>query len=306
MPNSFAGRDVISIKDFTKAELLEVLREAKKLKKQPAPKLLNGLVLGCCFYEPSTRTRLSFETAMQRLGGQVVGFADPKVTSVKKGENLWDTTKIIGQYVDAIVMRHPLDGAARRAADATNKPIINAGDGANQHPTQTLLDLFTILETQKKLDNLNIIFAGDLKYGRTIHSLAQALTHFNARIYCVAPDALQMPEYILNELKSGRIKFSLHKKIEEVIPKADIIYLTRIQEERFADAAEYEKVKNAFLFNAALLKNAKPNLKVMHPLPRVNELAMDVDNTKHANYFEQAENGLYVREAILGLVLGKL
>ncbi|MFZ2190385.1 MAG: aspartate carbamoyltransferase [Candidatus Magasanikiibacteriota bacterium] len=303
---NFKGKDIISISEISKPEILHILKIAKDLKTKPQPKLLDGKVMGSCFFEPSTRTRLSFETAMNRLGGKVVGFADPGVTSAKKGETLYDAIKIIGQYVDVVAMRHPIEGAARRASEATDKPILNGGDGANQHPTQTLLDLFTIQECQKKLEGLEIALVGDLKYGRTTHSLAQALAHFNAKLYFVAPDSLQMPEYICNELKAKKVKFSLHKKIEEVINKVDILYMTRIQGERFADPMDYERVKNVFILNTKMLAKAKPNLRVMHPLPRVNEITIDVDSTKHAYYFEQAENGLYVRQALLALVLGKI
>lgn len=306
MGTDLKGRDIISIKELSKEEIMAVLRNAENLKKEPQPKLLENQVMGSCFFEPSTRTRLSFETAMQRLGGRVVGFADPNVTSSKKGETLYDSIRIIAQYTDVIAMRHPLDGSARRAAEATDKPILNGGDGANQHPTQTLLDLFTINECQKKLEGLHIALAGDLKYGRTTHSLAQALTHFGARLYFVAPDSLQMPQYICDELKSKNIEFSIHKNLEEVIDKVDILYMTRIQGERFPDQMEYERVKNVFVLRAQMLENAKPTMSVLHPLPRVGEITTDVDATKHAYYFEQAENGLYVRQALLGMVLGKL
>ncbi len=306
MATNLAGRDIISIKELTREEILAVLKNARSLKKQPQPKLLDGHVMGSCFFEPSTRTRLSFETAMNRLGGRVVGFADPAVTSTKKGETLYDSIKIIGQYVDVIAMRHPMDGAARRASEATDKPILNGGDGANQHPTQTLLDLFTIYECQKKLDGLDIALAGDLKYGRTTHSLAQALTHFGARLHFVAPDSLQMPQYICDELKAKKIKFTIHKSLEEIINKVDILYMTRIQGERFPDKMEYERVKHVFVLTAKMLEKARPTMKVLHPLPRVGEITEDVDKTKHAYYFEQAENGLYARQALLAMVLGKL
>jgi len=306
MTVNLVGRDIISIPELSREEILAVLKNARSLKKEPQPKLLENHVMGSCFFEPSTRTRLSFETAMQRLGGRVVGFADPSVTSTKKGETLYDSIRIIGQYVDAIVMRHPLEGSARRASEATDKPILNGGDGANQHPTQTLLDLFTINECQKKLDGLDIALVGDLKYGRTTHSLAQALTHFGARLHFVAPQSLQMPEYICDELKAKKIKFSLHEKIEDVVNKVDILYMTRIQGERFADQIEYQKIKHVFVLTAKMLEKARPNLKVLHPLPRVGEITTDVDTTKYAYYFEQAENGLYVRQALLAMVLGKL
>lgn len=306
MAINLKGRDIISIKELDKKEILGILKNAYDLKKQPRPKLLDGYVMGSCFFEPSTRTRLSFETAMQKLGGRVVGFADPSVTSSKKGETLYDGMKIIGQYTDVIAMRHPLEGSARRAAEASDKPILNGGDGANQHPTQTLLDLFTIKECQKKLDGLDIALVGDLKYGRTTHSLAQALANFGARMYFVAPDSLQMPEYITNELKEKNIKFSLHSKIEEIINKVDILYMTRIQGERFSDPMEYEKVKNVFVLRADMLTKARANMRVLHPLPRVGEIDTDVDSTKHAYYFQQAQNGLYARQALLAMVLGKL
>lgn len=306
MTVNLKGRDIISIRELNKEEILAILKNARSLKKTPRPTLLTNQVMGSCFFEPSTRTRLSFETAMQRLGGRVVGFADPAVTSSKKGETLYDSTRIIGQYVDVIAMRHPLEGSARRASEATDKPIINGGDGANQHPTQTLLDLFTIHECQKKLEGLDIALVGDLKYGRTTHSLAQALTHFKAHLYFVAPDSLQMPNYICEELKRKKIKYTIHKKIEEIVNKVDILYMTRIQGERFPDQMEYEKIKNIFVLTADMLSSARTNLKVLHPLPRVGEITTDVDTTKYAYYFEQAENGLYVRQALLAMVLGKL
>ncbi|MBT5337654.1 aspartate carbamoyltransferase [Candidatus Falkowbacteria bacterium] len=307
MPNiDFKGKSIVSINDLSKTEMLYILRHAEDLKKKPQPTMLKNKVMASCFFEPSTRTRLSFETAMERLGGQVMGFADGKVSSAKKGETTWDAMKIIGQYADVIAMRHPLEGAARRASEATDKPVLNGGDGANQHPTQTLLDLFTIKECQKKLSGLTVAIAGDLKYGRTTHSLAQALAKFNTRLYFVAPDELQMPKYIQDELKKAGVKFSLHDKIENIINKVDILYMTRIQAERFADQMEYERVKNAFILDSNMLTKVKPNMRVMHPLPRVNEIATDVDKTKHAYYFEQAENGLYTRQALLGLTLGKL
>lgn len=306
MKNTLQGKDILSIVELTKQEIEMVLKCAAHLKKNPRPTLLAGNVLGSLFFEPSTRTRLSFETAMQRLGGSVVGFADAGVTSVSKGETMYDTGKIIGQYVDIIAMRHPVEGAPRRLAEATSTPVVNGGDGANQHPTQTLLDLFTIQETQKKLTNISIALVGDLKYGRTVHSLAEALIHFSPTFYFVAPGFLQMPEYILEELQEAGIKFYLKKTIKEVVTKVDILYMTRIQKERFSDITEYEKAKNIYILNTTLLKNVKKNLRVLHPLPRVNEIQPEVDQTPHAYYFEQAQNGLYVRQALLALVLGKI
>lgn len=304
--DSFSGKDIISINQLTKDGILHILKHARMLKQSPNKELLKGHVMASCFFEPSTRTRLSFETAMERLGGQVMGFADAGVTSAKKKESLYDSMKIIGQYADVIAMRHPLEGAARRAAEATDRPILNGGDGANQHPTQTLLDLFTILETQGTLENLHIAMVGDLKYGRTVHSLAQALKHFGTRLYFVAPESLKMPNYITKELETNGIVVTEHEHIEDVINTVDILYMTRIQAERFADQMEYEKIKNVYVLTADMLQGVKPNLRIMHPLPRVNEIHTNVDTTPHAYYFEQAENGLYVRQALLGLVLGKL
>ncbi len=306
MTTTFKGRDIISISELAKPEILTVLEHAKKLKNKPRPELLRGLTMASCFFEPSTRTRLSFETAMQKLGGHVIGFADPSATSTKKGETLHDTIKMVEGYADIIILRHYLEGAARRAAEVSDKPVINCGDGANQHPTQTLIDLYTIQECQKKLTGLKIALVGDLKYGRTVHSLAEALTHFGARLYFVAPEALAMPSQVTSRLKKQGITFSEHQTIEEVIEGVDIIYMTRIQAERFADPYEYERVKNSFVLTPKILEKSKKNLRVLHPLPRVNEITPAVDALPQAYYFEQATNGVFVRQALLGLVLGKL
>lgn len=303
---NFKNKNIISITDLTKTEILHVLKIAKQLKEKPQTNLLKGKVMASCFFEPSTRTRLSFEAAIKQLGGSVIGFADSNVTSSKKGETLYDSMKIIGQYADIIAMRHPHEGSARLASEATDKPILNGGDGANQHPTQTLLDLFTIQECQKKLDNLKIALVGDLKYGRTTHSLAQALAHFGAKLYFVAPEILQMPDYICEELKEKNIEFTQCETIKEVVDEVDILYITRIQAERFSDPTDYERVKNTFILTAKNLENAKSNMNILHPLPRVNEIETSVDKTKHAYYFEQAKNGLYVRQALLALILDKL
>ena len=302
---TFAHHDILSIKDFSKTDLLHILRRAAQLKKQPHPTLLQHHVMASCFFEPSTRTRLSFEGAMQHLGGRVIGFADPAVTSSKKGETLHDTMKIIGQYADVIVIRHALEGAARVAAEATDKPVINAGDGRNQHPTQAALDLFTIQECQTKIDGLHIALMGDLKYQRGIHSLVQALAHFAVRLYFVAPALIQLPEYLCRELKTRGISFSFHTSVEEVIKKIDILYLTRIMQERYEDEQEYARVKNAFYFHHGLLQGVKTNLRILHILPRVTELDPSIDDTPFAYYFEQAKNGLYVRQALLALMLEK-
>ncbi len=303
----FKNRDFISIKDFTKEEILHILKVTDGLQgKKNRQRLLADHIMASCFFESSTRTRLSFEAAMHRLGGDVIGFADANVTSSVKGESLGDTIQIVSQYADVIVLRHPADGAARRAACVTDVPVINAGDGSNQHPTQTLLDLYTILKTQKKIDELHIAFVGDLKYGRTVHSLASALTHFKVRLYFVAHPSLQIPGELLHELWSHQIKLSFHESMEEVIRKVDILYMTRIQKERFTDSVEYARAKDLYQLRPEHLKQVKKNLCVLHPLPRVNEISREVDTMPQAQYFKQASYGLEVRQAILGLVLGKL
>ncbi|MDC5850399.1 aspartate carbamoyltransferase [Vibrio europaeus] len=307
MAHSLFNKHIISIPELSRSELELIVDTAARLKAEPNPELLKNKVVASCFFEPSTRTRLSFETAVERLGGSVIGFDNGGNTSLaKKGETLADSVQVIASYVDAFVMRHPQEGAARLASEFSNGvPIINGGDGANQHPTQTLLDLFSIHETQGRLDNLNVAFVGDLKYGRTVHSLTQALAKFNnVRFFFIAPDALAMPDYICEELEEAGIKFSMHNNIEEVVPELDVLYMTRVQKERF-DESEYAHIKSAFILTAATLEGARDNLKVLHPLPRVDEITTDVDKTKHAYYFEQAENGVYAREALLALVLNE-
>ncbi|MFA0414315.1 aspartate carbamoyltransferase [Vibrio renipiscarius] len=307
MTNTLYNKHIISIPELSRAELELIVQTAGQLKAEPNPNLIKNKVVASCFFEPSTRTRLSFETAIQRVGGDVIGFDNAGNTSLaNKGETLADSIQVISTYVDAFVMRHPREGAARLAAEFSNGvPIINAGDGANQHPTQTLLDLYTISETQGRLDNLNVAFVGDLKYGRTVHSLTQALAKFNnIRFFFVAPDALAMPDYICEELDEAGIQYSLHTDMESVIPELDILYMTRVQKERF-DESEYVHIKSAYILTAALLEGARENLKVLHPLPRVDEITTDVDKTPHAYYFQQAENGVYARQALLALVLNQ-
>lgn len=301
----FKNRDIISIKDFSKEEILYLLNIAKKFKQKPYSSLLKGKILASLFFEPSTRTRFSFESAMERLGGSVISLAEAKVSSAVKGESLNDSIRIVEKYCDAIVIRHSLEGSARLAADVTSNPVINGGDGTNQHPTQTFLDLFSILETQKRLNRLNVALVGDLKYGRTAHSLAYALSLFNCRLYFVTSSSLRMPDHILSELKENKTRYSEHLSPERIMNKIDIFYATRIQKERFADAIEYEKVKDIYVINKSLLKNVKRNFRILHPLPRVNEINYEVDNTPYAYYFQQASNGLWVREALLALILGK-
>ena len=300
----FKNKDVISINDFSKADLLHILKVAKTMEGK-RDNLLKGKILATLFFEPSTRTRLSFAGAMEGLGGEVLGFDSAAASSVKKEETLWDTAKMSEHYCDVIVIRHPVEGSARLAAEATSKPVINAGDGANQHPTQTLLDLYTIQKVKGKLDNMNIGMLGDLKYGRTVHSLTTALSHFNPTFYFIAPSALQMPETYLDELKEKGIKFVTESSLTKVSKKLDILYVTRIQKERFPDPVEYEKYKGFYKLDKKLLPRIKKDLKIMHPLPRVDEIDKSLDETEHAIYFEQAANGIPVRKAILALVLGK-
>ncbi|MEI6896741.1 MAG: aspartate carbamoyltransferase [Psychromonas sp.] len=303
MNNPLYKKNIISIADLTRSDFELILQTAHSLKQNPQPQLLKNKVIASCFFEASTRTRLSFETAVQRLGGSVIGFDSAGNTSLaQKGETLADSVKVISSYADAFFIRHPQEGAARLASEFTNIPVINGGDGANQHPTQTLLDLFTIYETQGTLDNLNIAFVGDLKYGRTVHSLAQALSLFNCKLFFIAPEALAMPDYILEELNDRNITYSVHSSIEEVIDSLDILYMTRVQKERF-DETEYQHIKSAFLLNTAMLQTVRHNLKVLHPLPRIDEIDKDVDDTPYAYYFQQAQNGVYARQALLALLL---
>lgn len=304
MDNLLYGHDILSIKDLSLAQIQQILETAAKLKAQRASDLLKDKIVAHCFFEPSTRTRLSFESATLRLGGQVIGFSSDESLSVQKGETLHDTMRVISEYADLIIVRHPKEGAARLAADISKKPVINAGDGANQHPTQALVDLFTIQECQQQLNGLSIALVGDLKYGRTIHSFAEICTLFDVRLFLVAPDALTLPDSICDVLKKQGVRFSFHQSLEEVIPKVDILYMTRIQQERFNEA-EYQLIKKQFILTPKLLASAKSNLKILHPLPRVNEIDMEVDKTPYANYFEQAANGIYVRQALLTLLLNR-
>ncbi len=303
---NFKGRDIISIWDFSKDELLYVLNIAKRMEKNPKPDLLKGKVLALLFFEPSTRTRLSFGSAMKKLGGSCIGFAKSDVTSIKKGESLWDTIKMVERYADVIVIRHPIEGSARLASESASVPVINAGDGANQHPTQTLLDLYTIQKEKGRLNNLNVGFLGDLRYGRTVHSLVIALSHFNTKMFFIAPDALRIPKYYLEELKKRKINYLETNDVFKVSKKLDVLYATRIQKERFPDPLEYEKYKNVFRLDRSLLEHSKKDLIIMHPLPRVGEISKELDGTPNAAYFRQAANGIPVRQALLALVLGKI
>jgi len=305
---NFKNRDIISIKDFSKEEIEYILDYAKRMipyaNAEKHTTLLNQYILAALFFEPSTRTRLSFESAMHRLGGNVIGFADPSGTSQKKGESLADTIRMADSYSDAIVIRHPQEGAARLAAEFSEVPVLNAGDGAGQHPTQCLLDLFTILTEKKKIKGNKVVLLGDLKYGRTVHSLAYALSLFKADLTFVSPETLKMPKEVINECKEFGVEPVSTSNLEKAIKEADVLYVTRIQKERFPDAEEYNRVVGSYKVDNTLLQQAKEDLIVMHPLPRVVEINPEVDKTKHALYFKQAFNGLPVRMALLSLILG--
>ena len=299
------NRSLVTIANHSKEKILYLLEMAKEFEKNPNRKILDGKVVATLFFEPSTRTRLSFETAANRLGARVIGFTDPKATSSSKGETLKDTIIMVSNYADIICMRHYLEGAARYASEVTHTPIVNAGDGSNQHPSQTMLDLYSIYKTQGTLENLNIYMVGDLKYGRTVHSLLMAMRHFKPTFHFIAPDELKMPEEYKLYCRQHGIKYVEHTEFDEnVIAEADILYMTRVQRERFTDLMEYERVKDIYILRNEMLKNTRENLRILHPLPRVNEIAYDVDENPKAYYFQQAQNGLYARQAILCDVLG--
>lgn len=297
------NRSLVSISDYSKKEILEILHSAVEFEANPNRKTLDGKVIATLFFEPSTRTRLSFETAVNRLGGRIIGFSDSSTSSSVKGETLHDTIRMVANYADAIVMRHPLEGAARYASEISPVPIINAGDGANQHPSQTLLDLYSILKTQGTLENLRICLVGDLRYGRTVHSLIMAMSHFNPSFRFVAPEELKMPDEYKIFCKKNNIPYEETNELAGNFDDADILYITRVQKERFLDLIEFERVKNVYTLKNNMLENSKPTMKIMHPLPRVNEIDQDVDASPKAYYFQQAQNGLYVRQAIVSKVL---
>lgn len=302
--------DVVSIRDFSREQIEHVLKLAEKMvpiaRGEERSVMLEGHVLGSLFYEPSTRTRLSFDAAMTRLGGRTLGFSEPKGSSVAKGETLADTIRMVDAYCDVIVLRHPQEGAARLAGHFAERPVINAGDGAGQHPTQTMLDLFTIRKEKKQVDGIHVVVVGDLKYGRTVHSLSEALAMFGADLTFVAPPTLQIPKEHLKAIEGMGKKPKITSSLEEAIKDADVLYVTRIQKERFPDLAEYQKVAGTYRIDLNVLKDVKKDLIIMHPLPRVDEISPEVDTTVHAKYFEQAFNGVPVRMALLGLVLGGL
>ncbi len=297
-------KSLVSIHDITRDDYEKVLNLAEKFEANPNLKILDNSVVATLFFEPSTRTRLSFESAANRLGARVIGFSDVATSSVKKGESLKDTILMVSNYADVIVMRHPKEGSARYASEVSPVPIINAGDGSNQHPTQCLLDLYSIRKTQKTLDGLQIAFVGDLKYGRTVHSLVIALTNFNTTFHFVSPEELKLPSAVKRYIKEKNLEYFQYTEMDDVIPKVDILYMTRIQQERFADPLEYERVKNAYVLKNEMLEASKKNLRVLHPLPRVNEINEDVDDNPKAYYFQQAKNGVYVRQALLSAILG--
>ncbi|CCX69788.1 MULTISPECIES: aspartate carbamoyltransferase [Prevotellaceae] len=295
----------VTIADLSKEKILYMIKLAQEFEKHPNREILKGKVVATLFFEPSTRTRLSFETAANRLGARVIGFSDAKVTSATKGETLKDTILMVSNYADAIVMRHYIEGAAQYASEVAPIPIINAGDGAHQHPSQCMLDLYSIYKTQGTLENLNICLVGDLKYGRTVHSLIMAMRHFNPTFHFIAPKELAMPNEYKIYCKEHNIKYVEHTAFnEKIINEADILYMTRVQKERFSDLMEYEKVKNVYILKNDMLNNARDNMKILHPLPRVNEIEYEVDTNPHAYYIQQAQNGLYAREAIICDVLG--
>ncbi len=298
-------RSLVSIADLSKEEILELIRLSAYFEQHPNSKLLDGKVIATLFFEPSTRTRLSFETAVNRLGGRIIGFSDPAATSTSKGETLKDTIKMVANYADLIIMRHYLEGAARYASEVTDVPVINAGDGAHQHPSQTMLDLYSIYKTQGRLDDITVTMVGDLKYGRTVHSLLMALSHFRVKFNFVACEELRMPEEFRTFCDREGIEYRESTDFSaDIINTTDILYMTRVQRERFSDLMEYERVKDLYNLNASMLENAPDNLKVLHPLPRVNEIAQDVDDSPKAYYFQQAKNGLFARQAMICTALG--
>lgn len=299
------NRSIVSIANYSREDIQQVLDMAEEFERHPNRGLLRGKVVATLFFEPSTRTRLSFETAANRLGARVIGFCDPKVTSSSKGETLKDTIKMVSNYADVIVMRHRFEGAALYASEVTDVPVINAGDGSNLHPSQTMLDLYSIYKTQGGLENLHITVVGDLKYGRTVHSLILSMRKYNPTFHFIAPRELELPEEYRIFCDQHKVRYTMGTELnEDTIADADILYMTRVQRERFTDLMEYERVKDTFILRAGMLSKCKPNMRILHPLPRVNEIDYDVDDSPHAYYFQQAQNGLYAREALICRVLG--
>jgi aspartate carbamoyltransferase catalytic subunit len=303
----FKGRNIVSIKDFSREEIDYILKTAASMEPiaRSGSEMLHGKILATLFFEPSTRTRLSFEAAMNKLGGTAIGFAEPKVAAIKKGENLADTIRVVENYADVLVLRHPLEGAARLAAEFSDVPVINAGSGAEEHPTQALLDMYTILKEKGTIDGLNITLMGDLRYGRTVHSLAYALSLYNVNLFLVSPMLLRMRREVSDAIKK-RIRITEGTAVGDVLPETDVLYVTRIQEERFPDPAEYAKVRGTYKIGLDTLRDAKEDMIIMHPLPRVDEIDHEVDDTPHARYFQQVWNGIVTRSALLALILGAI
>lgn len=307
MNRTFLNRDIVSIRDLTKEDVEHILQTAELMESLTlrGSEILRGKILATLFFEPSTRTRISFEAAMLKLGGGCVGFAEPRTSAIAKGENLADTIRVVENYADVIVLRHPAEGAARLAAEFAKVPVINAGSGAEEHPTQALLDLYTIKREARRIDGLSVALLGDLRYGRTVHSLAYALALYDVDLYLASPPLLRMRGEVLEEV-GGKIDVFEVESLEEVMQKLDILYVTRIQKERFPDIEEYEKVRETYRITLDTLRSAKRDLIVMHPLPRVGEVAPEVDRTPHARYFRQVWYGLVVRMGLLCLVLGAI
>lgn len=301
----FEGRDIISIKDFSRREIDYILKtsETMEVTAVKGSEMLEGKILATLFFEPSTRTRLSFEAAMHKLGGSAIGFAEAEIASVKKGENLADTIRVVENYADVIALRHPLEGAARLAAEFSKVPVINGGSGGEEHPTQALLDLYTIMKEKGEIEGLKIALVGDLRYGRTVHSLAYALSLYDIELYLVSPESLRMRREVLETIRE-KIPVTIRTSLEKVISQVDVLYVTRIQKERFPDPAEYAKVKGSYKIDLETLSKAKEDLIILHPLPRVDEISSEVDDTPHARYFKQVWNGIVVRMTLLALILG--
>jgi aspartate carbamoyltransferase catalytic subunit len=303
----FQGRDIASIEDFSREEINYILDVSRRMESlaSSGSELLKGKILANLFFEPSTRTRLSFEAAMLKLGGNTIGFGDAENTSVKKGENLADTVRTVENYADIIALRHPLEGAAKLAAEYAKVPIINAGSGAEEHPTQALVDLYTIQKEKQQIDGLKIALVGDLRYGRTVHSLACALALYKVELHFVSPESLRMRREVLRSIQN-KVPVSESQSLEKIIPQVDVLYVTRIQKERFPDQAEYAKVKGTYRVDLKTIANAKKDMIILHPLPRVDEIAPEIDTAPQARYFQQVRNGIVVRMALLALVSGAL
>jgi aspartate carbamoyltransferase catalytic subunit len=307
MCNPFYDRDIVSIKDFTKDDLefiFDATNSISRLTHDKRGELGKGRALGYIFYEPSTRTRMSFEAAMASLGGSSIGIADLKSSSVEKGESLADTIRVIDLYSDVILLRHPLDGSSRFAAELSNNPVINAGSGSEEHPTQALLDLYTILKEKGKIDDLSVAIVGDLKYGRTVYSLLYGLANYNVDVHLISPSTLRIRKESIYEIQ-GKLRIKEHNTLDEVLSEADVLYITRIQRERFPDMQEYEKVKGTYTIDENTLAKAKSDIAIMHPLPRVDEISQSIDHTKNAIYFKQASYGKELRAALLALMLNE-